>query len=624
VTLVSLLFGAIVSMVGAVPQGVDLASLKGWDIVVGEDALPSEYYAAEEFQSHFARAGGGNLAIVKTVDRPDRHVFIGPSKAMRESPVGFSTDEFGPEDLRIVVRDRNIAVAGGRPRGTLYGVYTFLEDYLGVRFLTADHTHVPRIGRWRVIGPVDKFYHPPLEFRWSFYGETNHPEFAARLRNNVNVLPGWTRPYDLANFPKLGGRTAQDLISHSFYKLIPMEKYAKDHPEYYAMIDGELIARIKSSRGPYEIKSPDRFVYGIQPCLTNPDVLRIVTEAVLDEFKSHPQIANISVGQNDGKKYCRCPRCAAIDRREDTPMGSLLTFVNAVADEVARKYPGKMVGTLAYAHTQKPPKKLKARPNVQIQIASINSCMIHRIDDPTCRRNVVFFKRLRRWKQHCENIYVRGYNHNLSHNQLPWPNLRTIGPYIRVLAANNVKGIFMQATGSSTGNEFSDLRNYVTSRLLWDPSRSGRELMDEFLNLHYGRAAPPIRQFINLIHNQAEASGLHCRSCEGRAKEYGLDESTAEAGLKLFAEAIKLAENETVRKRVEKASVCAYRLAIEPIWDVQDKDKLDPALAERMRPLVRRFFELCRKHGLTRINTSSRKPRTVDDFYQRFKRLLDL
>ena len=143
--------------------GVDLAAMKEWNIVVAEDAIPSERYAAEEFQRLFAEAAAVELPIVTSVRRPGHHVFIGPGAAMRASNVGFDIKKFGDEDLRIVIRDGNIAIAGGRPRGTLYGTYTFLEDYLGVRFLTHDHTYVPTVGKWRVVGPVDRFYHPPLE-----------------------------------------------------------------------------------------------------------------------------------------------------------------------------------------------------------------------------------------------------------------------------------------------------------------------------------------------------------------------------------------------------------------------------------------------------------------------------
>ena len=62
------------------------------------------------------------------------------------SPVGFGIDEFDPEDLRIIIREGNIAIAGGRPRGTLYGVYTFLEDYF---FINNNFLHI--LFGWSVI-----------------------------------------------------------------------------------------------------------------------------------------------------------------------------------------------------------------------------------------------------------------------------------------------------------------------------------------------------------------------------------------------------------------------------------------------------------------------------------------
>jgi hypothetical protein len=563
---------------GALPQGVNLAALEGWDIVVSPQALPSERYAAEEFQSHFAQASGYSLPIVQTTDRPDRHVFIGPSEALQASPVGFSVDEFGPEDLRIIIRDQNIAIAGGRPRGTLYGVYTFLEDYLGVRFLTPDHTHVPPVGAWRVVGPVDRFYHPPLGFRWSYYGETNqNPVFATRRRVNT-----------VTDEARLGGKTGRSLISHSFGSQIPSAKYGQEHPEYYCEIDGQRRAQGNDW-------------YDSEPCLTNPDVLRIVTEAVLAELQAHPERENVSVSQNDNDKYCRCAQCAAIDQREGTPMGSLLTFVNAVADEVAKVHPNVKVGTLSYWYSRKPPKTLKPRPNVQIQLCSIECCLIHPIDDPNCPKNVPFHRDMVQWGQLCDDIAIWNYNTNFSNYLLPCPNLRVIEPNIRYFVAHQAKGIFMQAAGNALGAEFSDLRNYLISSLLWDPNRSGQQVIDEFLNLHYGRAAGPIRRFINLVHDHAEASGLH-PNCFGRAADYAVDEAIAQAGLEAFAEALQLAETEEIRSRVEKASICAYRAAIEPLWNLPDAAALTPELAERMRPLARQFLQLCEKYGVTQFN----------------------
>jgi len=584
-----------------VPHGVNLANLADWHIIVAEDAPPSEIYAAEEFQSHFALASGLRLPIVRQADPAisgQHHIFIGSSPAMRASKVGFGTDEFDEEDFRIVVGDGNIAIAGlpqRDSRGTLYGVYTFLEDYVGVRFLTVDHTYIPPIGTWRVVGPVDRFYHPPLRFRWSYYGETNrNPAFATRLRVNT-----------VANDPKLGGKTGLNLINHSFFHYVPSKKYGKEHPEYFALVDG--VRKLEMGGG------------GPELCLTHPDVLRIVTNSVLDALRKNPGMENVSVSQNDNNKYCRCPQCAAIDEREGTPMGSILTFVNAVADAVAKEYPDVMIGTLSYWYSRKPPKTIKPRPNVQIQLCSIECCVLHPINDPDCPKNVQFCQDLANWGKMCDKISIWNYNTNFSNYLLPCPNLWVIEPNIRYFVANNAMGIFMQAAGNALGAELSDLRNYVMANLLWDPTRSGRTLIDEFLDLHYGRAAGPIRRFINLTHENAQARGLH-RNCFGRAKDYGIDETIAQAGLDAFAEAMELAENDTVRARVEKASICAYRAAIEPIWYAKDKSKVDPVLAKRMRPLVKRFLALCDKHGVTHASERSK----IEAESERLKRILGL
>lgn len=560
------------------PRAVNLATLDGWDIVIPDNATPSVQYGAGEFQSHFEKASGLRLEIVTSASSPDRHVFIGPSAAMQKSNVGFEIEGYGPEDLRIVARDGNIAIAGGEPRGTLYGVYTFLEDYVGVRFLTADHTHVPPVGTWKTVGPVDRFYHPPFAMRWSYYGEVNRNQvFAARLRVNT-----------VTHDAKLGGKTGIVNINHSFYRQIPSQKYGKEHPEYYALVGGKRLAQVENDG------------YGTEPCLTHPDVLRIVTEAVLSEVERHPQRENVSVSQNDNAKYCRCERCAAIDTREGTPMGTLLTFVNAVADEVAKKFPEVNVGTLSYWYTRKPPKTIKPRPNVQIQLCSIECCLIHAINEQSCPRNVAFCRDMENWGTICKNISIWNYNTNFTNYLLPCPNLDVIEPNVRFFVANEAKGVFMQAAGNAWAAELSELRNYLISNLIWDPSRSGKRLVNEFLTLHYGRAAPFLRRYIDLISDTARGSGQH-RNCFARhASQYGLDESVEPKALALFEEALKSAENTEVKERVEKASISAYRLAIEPVWYVTDRSEVDPAVLEKMRPLIARFLEYCEKHRVDR------------------------
>ena len=85
-------------------------------------------------------------------------------------------------------------------------------------------------------------------------------------------------------------------------------------------------------------------------------------------------------------------------------------------------------------------------------------------------------------------------------------------------------------------------------------------------------------------------------------------------------QAMELAENDTVRARVEKASICAYRAAIEPVWYMKDKSKVDLALTERMQPLVKSFVNLCEKYGVTNASEQSK----IEAESERLKRIVGL
>ena len=76
------------------------------------------------------------------------------------------------------------------------------------------------------------------------------------------------------------------------------------------------------------------------------------------------------MSQNDSYaegRGCQCEKCRAIDEAEGTPMGSLLTFVNRIADAIKDDYPHVAVDTLAYRYTRKAPKTIVPADNVIIR-----------------------------------------------------------------------------------------------------------------------------------------------------------------------------------------------------------------------------------------------------------------
>lgn len=553
--------------------------MNGWTIVVANDSTAGERYAGEEFQALFRHLTGLDLPIAEKARGKSKNIFIGPGAAATAYKSAFDASGMGDESLRIRIGKKNIVIAGGRPRGTLYGVYEFFERYCGVRFLTADQTCFPDRSRLRPLQEADFSYTPPFSFRWSYYKENaDRQDFAARMRVNTVVKD-----------EKLGGSTRQTLIGHSYARWITIEKYGKTHPEYFSFIDGEHKCTGSTA--------------ATEPCVTNPEVVDIITQAVLSELDANPDMENITVSQNDNDAYCRCPNCDAINQREGTPMGSNLMLVNAVAERVEKKYPNVKIGTLAYWYTRKAPKTVMPRKNVQIQLCSIECCELHPIDDPNCPKNREFCDDMRAWKAICDNVWVWNYNTNFSYYDLPFPNLFVIGPNLRFFMDNNARGVFMQANGNGNTGEFCDLRNYVLSRTLWDPSLDSKTLVEEFCNLHYQDAAPIILEYIKLIHDNAEQA--HCHpNCGAFPVELGLTPDISRKAMDLFAKALAAAKSDEVRARVEKASIPAHRALILVNgcpWKFEN-GTVKRDWPEEYSGLVTNYIDLCKKYNMTMVS----------------------
>ena len=589
----ALLVSILVLFTGAVTPAADQpltpADMTSWQIVCNPAATESEKYAAAEFQLLFKEMTGTELPIVENAPQDTGAVYIGPD-AVAASGAPVQLDSLGEEGLDIDVAKKAVRIYGGRPRGTLYGVYEFFEEMCGVRYLTRDHTHYPQ-GAASVKIPLGKHtFTPPFAFRWSYYGETNrHPAFAARLR--VNTVGGDAR---------LGGVTGYKLVSHNVAYLVPPAKYGKEHPEYYALVDGR--------------RKLDLHGGGPQLCMTNPDVLDIVVAAVREQIEKNPSARNINVAHMDNTAYCTCPKCAAIDAREESHAGATLAFVNAVAEEIEKTHPDVLISTYAYQYTRKPPKTLRARHNVMIQLCSIEVCDFHAIDDPTCPANREFCNDMAGWKKKADHIFIWHYNTNFAAYLLPFPNLHSIGGSVDYFAKNNGRGVFMQAAGNGYSTELSDLRNYVMSRCLWKPGRDSWKEAEEFVRLHYKESAGPVWDYLTYYHDLVRREGLH-PSCFPTESELGITPDSAARINRYFQDALAQAKSDDVRRRVEKASLCAIRamLSASCMRLVYENGVCKPGLEGAGPELVERYAALCQQFDVSMDSEHRRCDTYIDN-----------
>jgi hypothetical protein len=564
-------------------------------VLCSSGATESELYAAEEFIRLYKEFTGKELALERTDSQGGNVILIG-AEAATAAGLQANTEKMGEEGFNIEIAMDKIAIYGGQPRGTLYGVYEFFETYCGVRYLTHDHIFYPVEGKnpdLKIKGHSYR-YNPPFAFRWSYYGETNrNPEFAAQLHTNTVSGP-----------EKLGGITGYKLVGHNVSYLVPPATYGEEHPEYYALVNGRRELNMHGG--------------GPQLCMTNPDVLEIVVQATLDAIEKHPEIKNFNIAQMDNGSYCTCESCAAIDAREETHAGATLTFVNAVAERIEKTHPDVLIGTYAYEYTRKPPKTIRARNNVMIQLCSIECCEFHAIDDPTCSLNQEFCKDMDDWNKKAKNIFIWHYNTNFKAYLLPMPNIRSIGKSVEYFANNNGRGVFMQAAGNGFSTELSDLRNYVMSRCLWKPGRDSWQEALEFCRKHYAESAQPIIDYLTFYHNLIEKEKKHPLLFCTEAS-LCLNSETVKEIDNYFTEALALAQSEEVRSRVEKASLCVYRakLSVASMELKYENGLCNPALEGENENVLERYAELCDKYNVSMENEQIK----IDDYLNNMRTL---
>jgi hypothetical protein len=537
-----------------------------YQIIIAAEAIQSERYAAEELQRYLEKIAGARLPILKDTEpiRP-QEVLLGDNAHLRKLTPDLNLTKLGPDGFVLRTDRGNLIIAGGKPRGTLNGVYSVLEEKLGIRWLTPELEFVPKVTRVD-LGNLDETIVPVLENRDVFWREMmRDADFAARHRLNG-------QHYGLQE--RHGGAfTTYYPFVHSFDMLVPRQLF-KEHPDYFPLING---------------KRKDGYV---QRCLSNPDVLRLAMANVRKWIQQHPDATIISVSQNDTINNCQCDQCKAVDDAEGSPAGSLLKFVNAIAENIEKDYPNIRIDTLAYQYTRKPPKTIRPRPNVIIRLCSIECCFAHPLETCPSEANRRFREDIEAWQPVAPLLYVWDYTPNFSHYQQPFPNFDSLQANVRFFTQHGVKSLFEQGNYSAGGQgEMGPLRAYVLAKLLWNPNTDVERHIHEFLQAYFGNAADPIRTYLQLESQQVRGKDCHAHISDRSTVCYLNADFLSEAERTLDL-AEQKADNDTIRERVAVARL--------PVWYVGIVTNRG---AEQARTdHIRRFLAVARKAGISNIS----------------------
>ena len=447
-------------------------------IVLASDSIPSERTAATELALYLEKITGARFRILADGEPrpPGPTVFVGPTRLAQR--LGLSPARMGREEWVVRASGDVLVLAGGRPRGTLYSVYRFLEDDLGVRWWNAFEESVPRRPTLR-IGEIDRRGRPAFEQR-DLSGADGTADFLVRNRvNGANSRIAWT----------YGGYEgfATPWFVHSFYLAVPPEEYFDSHPEYFSERAGL------------------RSAAQLQLCLTNPELPALLAAklgpyAAAAEAKAEasgaPVARFLDFSQNDWGGRCTCERCQAVVGREGSEAGPLLDLLNDVAGRLSRDHPEALLTTLAYTYTFAPPTSVRAGDRVVVRLTGYGKRDFAK--GILAPENAVFRRAVEAWSRVAPKLWIWDYAVVFFDNDernLPMPSYRYYAEDFRFYRDHGVSGIFVQHEFPIAA-DLRDLKLWLYLKLMEDPDRDPRALLQDFTDGYYGPAARWIRRYL--------------------------------------------------------------------------------------------------------------------------------
>lgn len=476
-------------------------------IVVAKDAPSSVKLAATDLQASLKKVGLGDLPIRETADGAPA-IYLGDSEPARK--LGLTSEK--PDSFFIRTDGESLVIAGkdykGAPMtafpnpyrlqeshntkhdigafgdtGTLFGVYHFLEKYVGVRW------YMP--GELGTVWPAakERLELPKIAIEMAPHFTHRHAYYGFFDRSEDDSLwyrrSGYGSPYPMP-------------ISHSFAHFFL--KYKDTNPEYFALIDGQRDFGALSTVG------------GGNYDLNNEAFIQQVIKDANQYFRDNPEQMIFPLVPNDGmERLSEDPATQAmVDTAREKEGGKFSNymwgFINKVAEGVAKEHPDRFIGGLAYSHYGLPPNNIeKMHPNVVVMVCKLRRGHFNAEALEQTRKIIAAWQSkvdyIYNWEYYCDILLNGGWKgYPVFFPSIAQQDLKEL--------ANFSRGEFIEAESWMPGQYSTEPENikmnfpglqhiqlYVTARLLWDPNLDVPALLSEYYRLFYGPAEKEMGEF---------------------------------------------------------------------------------------------------------------------------------
>ena len=475
-----------------------------YTILIPADASEPVQYAAEELQLYVSEATGAVLPVATddtvAADLNGKYVSIGKTSLLRVADFDIDYDALNVDGYVVRTRNECVFIDGYRGSGTLYGTYDFLENFVGIRWLTPTYTYIPSLTEIplyetsRQMAPVFA-----NQREYMAYSCMNHKDYMAHLKFAS------TYGYMAERYGEGGSNAFFFGDAHNLQTLIPFDTYGADHPDWFYNRGTEFCY----TNG---ITDTDEFDENDTDSLAA-KLVQLSKDAILSNDKA----TNIMFGQPDNGDWCDCEDCAESLRRNGTRSGTLIVLMNAVAKEVKEWMAENGIDrdikfiTFAYWKTLDAPVQLidgefvpyndnvVCRDDVGIKYAHM-TCSYHTLNDPNCSSTQAAYNRLLQWSTVTKNLYIWDYATNYTDHFYWYPNFNSIAANIKLYRDIGVEALMTQGAPHVENYYQNWIENYVLSKLMWNPELDVNEIVREFNRYYFGeQSARAVDAFFELM-----------------------------------------------------------------------------------------------------------------------------
>lgn len=314
---------------------------------------------------------------------------------------------------------------------------------------------------------------------------------------------------------------------HILNVLLPMEKYFKDHPEYFMQDSGG-----------------NRVVYydpGLNhPCYSNPEVAKIMIENLVEYGNAQlPGRSILNFNSGDSSENCYCKDCSKID--------SAVEMNKILERAAARLRPGQYLARSAYSSRRTPP--AKRHPKMMLHYCldlGANPCTLH-VD---CELNRPMIEEIKQWSIAAGDKAFFGFS-----------TYRDRRPVYHLKQIEMLSQYGSQSLHCFVWHGYSPAIPFVTGR--WNMGEDPEKLVHEFDHVYFGKGGPAMHKITLLVekfaseykHSEEEiknSGNKHiCIFGGATTSATVLDRKMFDQIYTLFDEALKAENDKTVRDRIE-------------------------------------------------------------------------